>query len=153
MQNKPQKRHEALQPLSREHHHGLLLSWKIKTGIKKHAAPERIANYANWFYENYLLQHFETEEKYVFPVLGSHHPLIIQATEEHKQIRELFSSGTVLPQNLHSLADLVEKHIRFEERVVFNEIEKVASAQQLQIIQGHHSESAFCDNLADIFWR
>ena len=35
MQHKPQKRHKALQPLSREHHHGLLLSWKIRSGFNK----------------------------------------------------------------------------------------------------------------------
>ena len=35
MQNKIQKRHKALQNLSREHHHGLLLSWKIRTGLNK----------------------------------------------------------------------------------------------------------------------
>ena len=28
-----QKRHKALQPLSREHHHGLLLSWKNRIKI------------------------------------------------------------------------------------------------------------------------
>lgn len=153
MQNKPPKRHEALQPLSREHHHGLLLSWKLKTGIKKNVAPERMANYAAWFYENYLVPHFEAEEKFVFPVLGDAHPLIAQALEEHRQIRKLFVSQNTLTANLSTVADLVEKHIRFEERVVFNEIEKIASAQQLQMIHQHHSVSAFCDNLQDVFWR
>ena len=38
MHPKPQKRHKALQPLSREHHHGLLLSWKIRTGFSKDIA-------------------------------------------------------------------------------------------------------------------
>ena len=50
MDNKPLKRHKALQPLSRDHHHGLLLSWKIRSGFKKNIDVERIKVYADWFY-------------------------------------------------------------------------------------------------------
>lgn len=38
------KRTKALQPLSRDHHHGLLLCWKIRQGIKLNVEPERIKN-------------------------------------------------------------------------------------------------------------
>jgi len=38
----PIKRNEALKPLSRDHHHGLLLCWKIRQGIKLNIEPERI---------------------------------------------------------------------------------------------------------------
>ena len=31
----PIKRSEYLKPLSRDHHQGLLLCWKIRTGLKK----------------------------------------------------------------------------------------------------------------------
>jgi len=31
--NQPIKRHVALQPVSREHHYGLLLSWKIRDSL------------------------------------------------------------------------------------------------------------------------
>jgi len=31
----PIKRHNSLQPLSRDHHDGLLLKWKINKGISK----------------------------------------------------------------------------------------------------------------------
>ncbi len=42
---KPQKRHIALQPLSREHHQGLLLSWKIRKGLSRKIEFDRIQNY------------------------------------------------------------------------------------------------------------
>ena len=42
MKSKPIKRHKALQPLSRDHHHGLLLSWKIRAGFSKNIEPNRI---------------------------------------------------------------------------------------------------------------
>src|SRR5690606_36276296 len=69
-EKKPIKRDENIQPFSREHHHGLLLSWKIKTGFKKNLELERIKRYTDWFYKNQLLPHFEAEEKYLFPILG-----------------------------------------------------------------------------------
>jgi len=44
MKTVPIKRSIALQPLSREHHHGLLLCWKIRTGLKKGIDIDRIKN-------------------------------------------------------------------------------------------------------------
>ncbi|WP_241739476.1 hypothetical protein [Aestuariibaculum marinum] len=41
---KPLKRHKALQPLSREHHYGLLLTWKIRTGFKKISNQNEFTN-------------------------------------------------------------------------------------------------------------
>ena len=58
MEHKPQKRHKALQPLSREHHHGLLLSWKIRAGFSENIGPKRIKVYADWFFKNHLIPHF-----------------------------------------------------------------------------------------------
>ncbi len=40
--SKPIKRSVALKPLSREHHHGLLLSWKIREGFNRNVEIERI---------------------------------------------------------------------------------------------------------------
>lgn len=79
----PIKRNEALKPLSRDHHHGLLLCWKIRRGIKRNIAPERIKKYLDWFWKNYLKPYFETEVQYVFPVLGSENELVKQALAEH----------------------------------------------------------------------
>jgi len=61
---KPIKRHESIQPLSRDHHHGLLLSWKIRSGISKGVDINRIKKYADWFYTNHIKPHFGIEEKY-----------------------------------------------------------------------------------------
>lgn len=76
MQNKIQKRHKALQNLSREHHHGLLLSWKIRTGFNKNVEVNRIKCYAHWFFKAHLIPHFELEETYIFPILKSDNELV-----------------------------------------------------------------------------
>ncbi|GAA3575326.1 hypothetical protein [Snuella lapsa] len=79
MDKKPLKRHKALQPLSREHHHGLLLSWKIRSGLSRNIPVERIKIYTDWFFETHLIPHFEMEEKYIFPILNENYPLIKRA--------------------------------------------------------------------------
>ena len=63
---KPVKRSISLTPISREHHHGLLLSWKIREGLKKKLAPKRIKRYTDWFWECHLQSHFDFEEKYIY---------------------------------------------------------------------------------------
>ena len=52
---KPIKRNKSIQSISREHHHGLLLCWKIRQGMKKNIEPQRIKVYVDWFYNEYIL--------------------------------------------------------------------------------------------------
>ena len=89
MSKKPIKRFEELQGVSREHHHALLLSWKINQGIKKDIDPERIQIYVHWFREEHLKPHFEIEEKWIFPVLGEDHVMTQRAIKEHKRLMDL----------------------------------------------------------------
>ena len=72
----PLKRAPELQPLSHDHHHGLQLCWKIRTGFSKQIEPTRIKRYADWFFENHLKPHFELEEKYIFTILDKEDELI-----------------------------------------------------------------------------
>ena len=67
MGQKPIKRHEAIKPYSREHHHGLLLCWKIREGLKHEVAIDRIKKYADFLWETQIEPHFKAEEKYIFP--------------------------------------------------------------------------------------
>lgn len=141
------------QLLSREHHHGLLLCWKIKTGFSKGVAADRIKNYADWFYKAYLIPHFEAEEKYVFTILGNDNGLIKQAIEEHRLLSGLFSDTSDIESSLKQIQTELEKHIRFEERILFNEIEKAASPEQLKEFEQNHTEGKFAENLSDEFWK
>jgi len=149
----PIKRSEFLKPLSREHHHGLLFCWKIRAGIKKNVEVSRIKKYSDWFYQNYLIPHFEVEEKYVFPILGNENELIKKAVSEHRRIKQLFESTTEIQKNSSLIEEELEAHIRFEERILFGEIQKIATAEQLHSIQMNHSDEKFVDNLSDPFWE
>ncbi len=151
--DKPIKRHEGLKTLSREHHHGLLLCWKIRAGIKKNIELSRIKKYADWFYNTHLIPHFEAEEKYFFPILGNENELIKKALSEHRRLKRLFEDISDLHKSLGQIEEELERHIRFEERAVFNEIQKKATQTQLLFLEQFHSEEKFKDNLIDVFWE
>lgn len=136
---KPIKRHIALQPTSREHHHGLLLAWKIREGLRLNRSTTRIKAYVNWFWENHLIPHFAFEEEYIFSILGTAHPHVIQALDEHGRLRTLFSAAKADEAYLRTIEKELTAHIRFEERILFNEIQNIASPAQLELIQEAHT--------------
>lgn len=148
---KPIKRHQSLQPVSREHHHGLLLSWKIREGLQKQIAVERIKKYADWFWENHLQAHFEFEEKYMFPILGPNHKLVKRALREHRRLKRLFTTPDKIEQNLSLIEEELVAHIRFEERILFQEIQALASEEALKMIEQVHSKSIEGE-WGDEFW-
>ena len=150
---KPLKRHKSLQPFSREHHHTLLLSWKIRTGFHKNVDPKRIKAYVDWFYKNHVESHFELEEKYIYPILDSDHEYIKKAISEHRRLQRLFEDTADIERSLSLLEEELEKHIRFEERILFPEVQKFATEEQLEQIDKHHTEVGFKENVADEFWK
>ena len=153
MNNNPIKRNEAFKPLSRDHHHGLLLCWKLKEGFKKGVSSERMKQYIDYFWLTHLMDHFRIEEKYIFPILGNDNELIMQALEEHRSLGLLFAKETEVAQALQKIIEELELHIRFEERVLFNKIQQVATEEQLTKIEKHHSASEIPDDWKDRFWE
>jgi iron-sulfur cluster repair protein YtfE (RIC family) len=139
--------------LSRQHHQGLLLCWKIRKGFSTNVDPERIKKYANWFFDEHLLQHFNEEEQVLFPILGNEHELIKKAKAEHRRLKRLFDSKTDIMKSLHYIEEELEQHIRFEERVLFNVIQDAATPGQLQKLENLHNEEQFCENSEDVFWK
>jgi iron-sulfur cluster repair protein YtfE (RIC family) len=148
----PFKRHEALKNLSREHHQALLLCWHIKEGLKKTVDPLRIRSYAGFIWETNLKQHFEIEEKYLFPILGKDHELIKRAIYEHLKLESLFNSESETLNILQHIEEELETHIRFEERVLFNLIQERATEEQLKVLEINSTGSA-CIIWEDEFWK
>ena len=150
---KPIKRDKSLQPLSREHHHSLLLCWKIRTGFAKGVEAGRIKRYADWFFQNHIEPHFHEEEDHIFPILGTDHPHVKKAVGEHRKLSRLFKDQEEVEKSLSLIEETLESHIRFEERVLFNEIQQIATPRQLEVISSIHAENKFVDNAEDEFWK
>lgn len=147
---KPIKRSNLLIALSREHHHSLLLSWKIKEGLSKKVDTDRIYKYLQWFADTHLLKQFDREEQYVFPLLSEEHRN--KALEQHRHLKQLMSAGRKDEQTLITFHTLLTEHIRWEERELFNEAQKNKEIRKLDGIEVLQKKQKFEDNESDVFW-
>ena len=153
MSTKPLKRVPQLQSLSRDHHHGLLLSWKIRKGFSMNINPKRIKDYVDWFWISQLKDHFILEETYVFPLLGNNHPLIKKALSEHNKIQNLIEDSSDIITSLYALEEVLEAHIRFEERILFQEIQKTTTPEIYHESLLTHDQNLDCHIWPDEFWK
>ena len=147
------KRHDALVQLSRDHHFGLLLCWKLKEGLKKEIAVERMEKYIRLFYSTNLKDHFAEEEESIFKILGNDHPLIAEAISQHQIFRKMVENGFKNPEEIETFRALLELHIRTEERVIFPEIEKQATDEQLEAILNLNHPELKEPEYDDLFWK
>ena len=154
----PIKRNAALVQFSREHHFGLLLVWKIRQGLKMTIAAERISNYVLFFFSEEVAPHFKEEEEDLFVKLSVDDALRIQAFAEHEEIYKLIGSIQNDKQDvdvLNKFADSLDKHIRFEERTLFNHLQETLSEDELKKLEDHHSkrEGDVDNKWEDHFWE
>jgi iron-sulfur cluster repair protein YtfE (RIC family) len=136
------KRHKSLISLSHDHHHGLVLSQLIKKNAPEYKnLPKTIegkVEYTINFYKAELIKHFRQEEEILFPAAKGKDKkvdlLIDEIISEHRRIGDLVNK--LKPENdqvqlLDELGNLLESHIRKEERNLFPEIEKILSEDEL----------------------
>ncbi len=131
------RRHPSLIPLSHDHRSALFIAQNLKKNSPKFKGypihPEDKCIYATHFFDRELLPHLALEEKILFPYLiGSDEKLdaiIHELDQEHELLRGKFL------QMHEEMADLVnfmdelghefEKHIRKEERIFFQHVQKI----------------------------
>jgi hemerythrin superfamily protein len=154
---KPIKRSPHIVSLSRDHHHTLLLCWKIKQGIAKSVPPERIAAYADHFNRQFVKDHFRQEETLLFSRLTEKDPYLGRAFEEHKALQFLFGEIALHPsyEKLAKLATDLAHHIRFEERTLFSYVENALPEEQLLQAAAvlNKEQHTAEDNWDDVFWE
>ena len=152
----PIKRHQALVSFSKEHHFGLLLVWKIRQGLRNAVSAERIGKYVLFFFNEDLKTHFKEEEQLLFSKLPVNDTLRLQAEAEHKEVYRLIEAISETTKDEHLLrqfADMLEKHIRFEERILFNHLQSHIAAEEFEEISARFSNSVDLDaRWEDNFW-
>ena len=120
--------------LLQDHHHGLVLALRLRQGDNAlltdgwtHDRREQ-ARRAGRFFEEELRPHFAAEEEALFPAMRAHVPtataLVDTLTIQHRQLRGLTTlaeSGRrpILDHILTGIGELLERHIRLEERSLF----------------------------------
>jgi hemerythrin-like domain-containing protein len=155
------KRHSSLQPLSRQHHNGLLVALLVAQGIKKQADLRIISDFILNAWDQDLKEHFLAEEEVLLPALAGtdfNKGLISQLLNEHDTIRQLVASlirGDADYNLLEQFHILLSNHIRFEERIFFPEAERLLSTGALQMIGSRLNglESINCMNYPIKFWE
>jgi iron-sulfur cluster repair protein YtfE (RIC family) len=154
----PIKRHPAIVSFSKDHHFGLLLVWKIRQGLNNDVNPERISNYIRYFFKEDLEKHFKEEEQLLFSKLPINDVLRKQAEGDHRAIYKLVAAIEKKKDDavlLNQLADKLEKHIRFEERELFNHLQNNIATDDLVLIGKRISNSSktIDENWEDVFWE
>ena len=155
MEIKPIKRNVNIVKLSQDHHASLLFCWKIRQGIKYHIEFNRLNDYVEYFWTNHLREHFKEEEQFLFGSFPDEN--IERAIEEHQKIKDLinklpFEAAGKQNDLLSELAEAVNQHVRFEERILFPHLEKKLSGEQLEMIGSQINDEPLQDNYQDNFW-
>lgn len=155
MESKPLERNEKIVKLSRDHHAGLLFCWKIRQGVKFHVEKNRMIRYIKYFWDNHFSTHFREEEEFLFPPVKNDE--VQRAIDDHQKIKicidKIGVAGIEKEEDvLLELADTVDDHIRFEERVLFPHLQEKLSDEELQKIGEQIINPPFVDNFEDQFW-
>ena len=132
------KRHPSLQLLSDDHHRALVLARRLRRDSTELAATDlaALSREVQREFEAELEPHFRVEERWLLPALeckgGAR--LVAQAVADHVRLRALvrgfWSKGTA-----QEIGTLLEKHVRFEERVLFPEAEALLSEAELASVR------------------
>jgi hypothetical protein len=139
------KRHSSLSPLSRDHHPALIAAQICKanspayTGLPSLPAEKRV--YILSFWKDELADHFKAEEEILIPLitgidagLDSISKLVLaQHQELYHLIRELESAEDV-EAALDDFGNALGEHVRLEERVWFERMQKVLDESLLNEI-------------------
>jgi hemerythrin-like domain-containing protein len=146
------KRHTALHTLSHDHHQGLILAQQLKKGAPQYkgmpSTLEGKKEYTLSFYKTELVKHFQDEEVILFPAVKNKsvevEKLIAEIISEDRKMESLVSElekTKHLEDVLDEFGQLLEKHIRKEERELFVEIERILNDEELTDISQKITES------------
>jgi hemerythrin-like domain-containing protein len=153
------KRNDNLYHLSWQHHNGLMAVLLLKKGIAKKADPVIMADFISQVRNDELDGHFEAEENVLiafgekYPALK---PLIEKMLSDHKAIRTCYTElNTPSFTFIEKFYQLLEQHIRFEERELFPLLEETILPEELKTAgeKLQHLPHQSCINFPVKFWE
>ncbi len=133
------KRHSSLIPLSHEHQHGLALA----VLIERRSLPDgELAAKVAAMWESELKKHFRVEEEILFPAaLGRIEDagVIEELKSQHGELRRLVESVKLaevgaLRGRLEAFGGLLSRHIRTEERVLFEQAQAALGEDEMEAL-------------------
>lgn len=150
----------SLQPLSRQHKSALMTCLLIRKGVSKQASLTVMTDFLLQCWKQELKPHFEQEEKSLIPLLNSYPEgksfatIILRDHELWRTAMTHLEQANITYRLLGDLADQLEQHVRYEERIVFPSLESTltpAQLSQLHLEEDH--QSAVCNTYPVKFWE
>lgn len=134
------KRHPVLQELSRDHFFALQHAQRLHRASEDDVGSAFDAFLRFW--RTHMVQHFREEEEVLLPIFtrrrASGDPAVVAVLVEHVDIaRNALDADSCAPAGqrtvsaARALGDLIERHVRYEENVLFPLIEETLSASEL----------------------
>jgi hemerythrin-like domain-containing protein len=134
-------RDASLIPLSRQHQHALALCVRIGRALQKNLVDlDAWQLEVEQQYQQEIGFHFAAEESVLFPAARRFPQLISvveKLTDEHRRLRECFARAHERAMDggeLGAFATLLSGHIRREERQLFEGLQELVEAAELQRI-------------------
>ena len=134
------KRHVALQPLSRDHHHALHVAQRLRRASEHDALAAREDFLAFWHEQGRL--HFRVEEEVLLPAFAAYGDpgdqrvvlMLIDHVRIRLQAQRLEQDPDPPVSDLHVLGAALDAHVRLEEREVFPLIEETLSPEAAEAL-------------------
>lgn len=126
------KRHPALVALSHDHHHALVAALRLRRAAAADDDPAPAVEAFTSFFAAETAEHFREEEEWLFPLVAESdeaRPLLVQVLLDHQRLRALVRTlvegdGDVRA-TMAEAGELLEAHVRREERQLFPLIERL----------------------------
>jgi hemerythrin-like domain-containing protein len=133
MQRAPQ-----LVPLSHDHHHALVLARRCRLCAAPGASGTTAETWAEVreAFPSRLDPHFRIEEAHLIPALeaAGETAMVERLREEHAALRTLAAEESATASTVERFGILLEAHVRFEEREVFELAQQRLSAATLDAV-------------------
>jgi hemerythrin-like domain-containing protein len=139
------KRHPALIPLSHDHHNGLVQAVRLRRAAADGDSCARLSAASEFveFFRDEERVHLRDEEEELFPLLLRHvsaQPAPLrEARVQHVQLEGIVrkldiavAAGVVDRETLAAAGELLDAHIRLEERQLFALIEELVPDDELR---------------------
>ena len=130
------KRHPVLQDLSRDHFFALEQGQRLRRARDDNLTAAADAFLRFW--RGDMVHHFRQEEEVLIPMLARHRPsddpavvtVLVQHVDIARHAIDLEPGRRNLPA-AHSLGELIDRHVRHEESVLFPMIEAALPEEEL----------------------
>jgi hemerythrin-like domain-containing protein len=130
------QRDPRLHGLSSDHHHALVLSWRLRHEIRDAASAKAWLARARTAFSSELRPHFTIEEEELLPALreAGEHALVDRTLAEHAALADTLAAADVAAprEALERFAQLLQAHVRFEENELFPACEAKLPADVLE---------------------